>query len=87
MLVELVTITVYTFFSYFATYLKKCYMGILLWAVVLSRKRGGGGGGGGVRVTVLNATFNNISIISWRSVLLVKETGVPRENQQPVASH
>jgi len=31
----------------------------------------------GVRLTVLNATFNNISAISWRSVLLVKETGVP----------
>ena len=29
---------------------------------------------------VLNATFNNISIISWRSVLLVEETGVPGEN-------
>jgi hypothetical protein len=26
---------------------------------------------------VLNATFNNISVISWRSVLLVEETGVP----------
>ena len=26
------------------------------------------------------ATFNNISVISWRSVLLVEETGVPREN-------
>jgi len=25
---------------------------------------------------VFNATFNNISVISWRSVLLVKETGV-----------
>jgi hypothetical protein len=25
----------------------------------------------------LNATFNNISVISWRSVLLVEETGVP----------
>ena len=24
---------------------------------------------------MLNATFNNISIISWRSVLLVEETG------------
>jgi hypothetical protein len=24
----------------------------------------------------LNATFNNISVISWRSVLLVEETGV-----------
>jgi hypothetical protein len=29
---------------------------------------------------VFNATFNNISVISWRSVLLVEETGVPREN-------
>jgi hypothetical protein len=36
---------------------------------------------------VFNATFNNISVICWWSVLLVKETGVPRENHQPVASH
>ena len=28
-----------------------------------------------------NATFNNISFISWRSVLLVEETGVPGENR------
>jgi hypothetical protein len=27
---------------------------------------------------VFNAIFNNISVISWRSVLLVEETGVPR---------
>jgi hypothetical protein len=33
-----------------------------------------------VRAMVLNATFNNISVISWRSVLLVKSTGVPGEN-------
>jgi hypothetical protein len=26
-----------------------------------------------------NATLNNISVISWRSVLLVEETGVPEE--------
>ena len=26
-----------------------------------------------VRVMVFSATFNNISVISWRSVLLVKE--------------
>jgi len=32
-------------------------------------------------------TFNNISAISWRSVLLVEETGLPRENHRPVASH
>ena len=33
---------------------------------------------------VFNATFNNISVISWWSVLLVDET---RENHQPVVSH
>ena len=42
---------------------------------------------GGVRVMVFNATFNNISVISWRSILLVDETGVPGENHRPVASH
>jgi hypothetical protein len=36
---------------------------------------------------VFNATFNNISVISWRSVLLVEETRVPRENHRPAASH
>jgi hypothetical protein len=36
---------------------------------------------------VFYATFNNISVISWQSVLLVEETGVPGENHQPVASH
>jgi hypothetical protein len=30
-----------------------------------------------VRVMVFNATFSNISIISWRSVLLVEKTWVP----------
>jgi hypothetical protein len=33
---------------------------------------------------VFNATFNNISVISWLSVLLEEETGVPGENHQPV---
>ena len=27
----------------------------------------------------LNATFINMSVISWQSVLLVEETGVPGE--------
>jgi hypothetical protein len=35
---------------------------------------------------VFNATFNNISVTSWRSVLLVEKTGVPGENHRPVAS-
>jgi hypothetical protein len=38
-------------------------------------------------VIVLNATFNNISVILWQSVLLVEKTGVLRENHQPSASH
>jgi hypothetical protein len=29
---------------------------------------------------VFNANFNNISVISWWSVLLVEETGVPGDN-------
>jgi len=37
-------------------------------------------------IKVFNATFNNISIISWRLVLLVEETGLPGENQQ-ILSH
>ena len=36
---------------------------------------------------VFNATFNNISLISWRSILLVEETGVPGENHRPGAGH
>ena len=40
-----------------------------------------------VCLMVLSATFNNISAISWRSVLLVEETGGPRENQRPAESH
>jgi hypothetical protein len=35
---------------------------------------------------VFNANFNNILVISWRSVLFVEETGVPGENQWPVAA-
>jgi len=36
---------------------------------------------------VFDATFNNISIISWWSVLLMDETGGPGKNHRPVASH
>jgi hypothetical protein len=35
----------------------------------------------------LNTTSNSTSVISWGSVLLVKEAGVPGENHQPAASH
>ena len=36
---------------------------------------------------VFNATFNNISVIVWQSVLLVEETKIPVENHRPAASH
>ena len=29
---------------------------------------------------VFDATFNNISVMSWRSILLEEETGVPEKN-------
>jgi hypothetical protein len=40
-------------------------------------------GGGRVRVMVFNPTFNNISAMLWRSVLLVEEIG---ENHRTAAS-
>ena len=36
---------------------------------------------------VISVTFNNISVISWQSVLLSEETRGPGENHRPVASH
>jgi hypothetical protein len=41
----------------------------------------------GVRVMVFSATFNNISVISCRAVVLVEETRVSGENLRPAASH
>ena len=38
-------------------------------------------------LVVFNATFSNISVISWRTVILVEETRVPGENHRHVASH
>jgi hypothetical protein len=35
----------------------------------------------------LNAPFNNMSVIFWRSSLSVEEIGVHGENHQPVGSH
>ena len=42
---------------------------------------------GVVWVMVFNATFNNISAISWCSVLLVEETRVHGENHKLAAGH
>jgi hypothetical protein len=33
------------------------------------------------------ATFNNSTVISWRSVLLVEENGGPGKNHRPVVIH
>ena len=38
-------------------------------------------------VLQINATFKNISVISWHSILLVEETGGPGENHRPFTSH
>jgi hypothetical protein len=35
----------------------------------------------------MSVVIYNISVISWQSDLLVKETGEPGENHRPVASH
>ena len=37
-----------------------------------------------IRFMVFYTTFNNISVISGRSVLLLEEAGVPEENHRPV---
>jgi len=36
---------------------------------------------------VFNATFNNMSVRPWWSVLFVEQTGVSGENLRPGASH
>ena len=38
---------------------------------------------------VFNATFNTISVISWRSIPLVEDTGVPgkKTNDLPQVTH
>jgi len=39
------------------------------------------------KVMVFNTTFNNISVISRQSVILVEETRVSEENHRPASSH
>jgi hypothetical protein len=38
-------------------------------------------------ILVFNATFDNISDISVRTVYMLEETGVPGEKHRPVASY
>ena len=40
-----------------------------------------------VMVRISNATFNNISVISWQSVLLVGEAALSGDNHWPAAGH
>jgi hypothetical protein len=40
-----------------------------------------------VRAMVFNVTFNNISLILWKSVLLVEEAGVPGETHRPATNY
>ena len=63
--------------------------GLSTFVDALSRQRAGAvsisliiTGGGGVRVMVFNTTFNIISAVSWWSVLLMEETGIPCENHR-----
>ena len=39
------------------------------------------------QIMVLNATFNNISIVLWRSGLLVEDIGGPGKNHRQTLSH
>jgi hypothetical protein len=40
-----------------------------------------------LRIIMFYTTFNNISVISWWSILLMEESGGPGENHLPAASH
>jgi hypothetical protein len=40
-----------------------------------------------ILILVFNATFSNISAISWQPVVVVEEAGVPRENHRSWASN
>ena len=61
---------------YFNTQFNQLYYAFLLRYLVLHRYRVN------VRVMVFNATFNNISVISWWLVILVEETRVPGEHHR-----
>ena len=40
-----------------------------------------------VRVMGYNVPFNNISVVSWPTFVLVEDTRVYRENHRPATSH
>jgi hypothetical protein len=41
----------------------------------------------GLKLWCFNTMVNNIAVISWRSVLLIGETGIPGENHRLVVNH
>ena len=57
-----------------------CFLCIAYQAILLITLKRGGLVCLFVCLMVFNANFNYISVISWRSVLLVVETGGPGEN-------
>jgi hypothetical protein len=61
---------------YFNTQFNQLYYAFLLTYLVSHRYRVK------VRVMVFNATFNNISVISWWLVILVEDTRVPGEHHR-----
>ena len=69
------------YYLVFCMYIKSNISNKLKYEVLLSKWALGLGG-----IMVFNTTFNNISVILWRPVLLVKESRIPGENHQPVAS-
>jgi hypothetical protein len=72
---------IYIYSTIFTMYQKVLYMFYLhfcLKKTIFYRTR--------VRIMVFNSTFNNISVISWLSILLVEEIEVPGENQYLVGS-
>ena len=70
----------YDWMNFFYTNKKKTSKNKYIWiAKFIYLNRG--------RDMVFNSTFNNISAMLWWSVLLVEETGAPRENHQLAASH
>jgi hypothetical protein len=39
------------------------------------------------KIWAFNATFNNISVLSWWSVLLAEDTKLPGENSRCITRH
>ena len=72
---------IYIYYIFFNVFLSgHCQVMVRIMLIVIHSKNW-------FRFLMFNATFNNISIISWRLVLLVEEIGGPGENHRPVTSY